>query len=124
MKSSSDRGITSLLSSISGSSRIIILLLFGLALIIIGGIGGSGGSTDVDEEERLSEVCSMMDGVGECHVMITYSATDPSRVYGVLVLCDGAEQVSVREKIICAISSLYGIGANRVEIQKINRKNE
>ena len=65
-------------------------------------------------------MCSLIDGVGECRVMITYYPDDESRVYAVLVLCDGAESVYVREKITSTLCSLYGIGAHRVKICRLN----
>ena len=49
--------------------------------------------------------------------MITYSGD--GEVYAVAVLCDGAESALVRERLTSLVCSLFGVGANRVEILKI-----
>lgn len=99
-----------------------ILLAVGVLLILLGGISSTDKVAEVAGiEERAAEMCSLMDGVGECRVMMTFDPEDDSRVYAVFVLCDGAESVSVRERITSLFCSLYGIGAHRVEIQKLNK---
>ena len=93
----------------------LALLLFMLALILPSGAEGES----LDEEERLCSVVSRVSGVGECEVMINY--TDDGEVYGVIILCDGAENVYVRERILDLLTSLYGIRANRISILKIQK---
>ncbi|MBO7197060.1 MAG: hypothetical protein J6V80_07065, partial [Clostridia bacterium] len=69
-----------------------------------------------------AQMCSLIEGVGECRVMITYDPDSrEERVYAVLVLCEGADSASVRERITSSLSSVYGIGSHRIEIQKLNR---
>ena len=96
------------------------ILIIGIVLILLGGIGGDKATEKTqDTEDRAAEMCSLMDGVGECRVMMTYYPEE-ERVYAVLVLCEGADSVVVREKITSLFCSLYGIGSHRVEIQKLN----
>lgn len=95
------------------------ILLIGLLLLMLSGIGGDGAEPMADLESRAAEICSLMDGVGECRVMITYDPVDSDRVYAVLVLCEGAESVAVRSKITSTFCSLYGIGAHRVEVGRL-----
>ena len=95
------------------------ILLVGILLLLLGGLGGERAEPTADLESRAAEMCSLMDGVGECRVMITYHPDDPDRVYAVLVLCEGAESVSVRSRITSLFCSLYGIGAHRVEIDRL-----
>ncbi len=64
-------------------------------------------------------MCSMIDGVGECRVMINYGDNE---VTAVLILCEGAESVKVRRDLTEAVCSFYGIGANRVEIFSLNEE--
>ena len=101
---------------------LVSLMILGLILILIGN-NSAADTTPVTqtEEMRVSEMCAMMDGVGECRVMMTYRP-DSQQVYAVLVLCDGAESVAVRERITSLFTSLYGIGSHRVEIEKINKE--
>lgn len=71
-------------------------------------------------EARLADMCSEIDGVGECRVMITYSE-DGESVYAVAVLCDGGDSVAVRERITELMVSLFGIGSNRISVLKIKK---
>ena len=123
MKLKSDRAFFDFLSGSGSAVRIGLVLILGLALILIGGLGGKANekSPDTNIEERTAEMCSLMEGVGECRVMITYSDAEKGEVYAVLILCEGADLPSVRERITSACTSLYGIGSHRVEIQKLNK---
>ncbi len=101
---------------------LIALLALGLALILLSGLGSADGKVETaGTEQRAAEMCSLMEGVGECRVMMTFYPEDDSRVYAVLVLCDGADSLAVRDRITSLFCSLYGIGAHRVEIQKLNK---
>lgn len=100
------------------SFKIGILLLLGLLLILLSGVGTEKKVETVTEEDRVAKMCAMIEGVGECRVMMTYKS-DENEVYAVLVLCDGGDSVTVREKITSLFCSLYGIGSNRVEIQRL-----
>ena len=100
------------------SLKIGLLLLLGLALILLSGLFGEKSSDPPGEEERVAEMCSLIEGVGECRVMMTYK-DGSEEVYAVLVLCDGGDSAFVREKITSLFCSLYGIGAHRVEIQRL-----
>lgn len=99
-----------------------ILIIGILLLLLSGGMGDGNAAEDLPAaEDRVAEICSLMDGVGECRVLMTYDPDRPERVYAVLVLCEGADSVSVRRDITALFCSLYGIGANRVEIGKLNK---
>ncbi len=116
------KGFREFLSADGKGMKLALVILLGLTLILIGSFENSSSALKESEkstEERLAETCSMMEGVGECHVTLSYSSDD--RVYAVLVLCDGAESPQVRERITDVFRSLYGIGSNRVEIQKLNK---
>ena len=119
----SDKSFLDFLSTGNSAVKIGAVLLLGVLLIFIGSFGGSkkADDTPADTEERTAEMCSLMEGVGECRVMITYSDANKNEVYAVLILCEGADSAIVRERIISACTSLYGIGSNRVEIQKLSK---
>ena len=90
----------------------LLLPILALSLLLMVGAGGKDAApTDLDE--RTAELCSQVSGVGECRVMITYRDDE---VFAVAVLCDGADNIEVRKNLTSLISSLYGIGAHRVEI--------
>ena len=90
----------------------LLLPILALSLLLL---GGTGQKTEApkDLEEKTAELCSQVSGVGECRVMITYRDDE---VFAVAVLCDGADNIEVKHNLTSLISSLYGIGAHRVEI--------
>lgn len=96
--------------------------MLGVLLILIG-----SNKTEVAEkatsatEIGIEELCSMTEGVGECRVHITYREGGEESVYAVAIICEGADSVAVRERLTSLICSLYGIGANRVEILKMKK---
>ncbi len=104
----------------TGAVKLLLPLIIGVLLIVFSGIGSSEKPI-ATEEERTAELCSLVDGVGDCRVMITYRETEgEEQVYAVAVLCDGAESVQVRSELTELICSLYGIGANRVKVLHLN----
>ena len=94
------------------ASPMMLLPILALSLLLL---GGTGQKTEApkDLEEKTAELCSQVSGVGECRVMITYRDDE---VFAVAVLCDGADNIEVKHNLTSLISSLYGIGAHRVEI--------
>ena len=74
--------------------------------------------TKESPEEELTEICSSLSGVGRCRAVICYG--EGGSVSAVAVLCEGADSVFVRERITELITSLYGIGANRIAVLKID----
>ena len=119
-----DNKIREFLSADSSAVKLAGVMLLGLALILLGSLTTRSDKTTLPvqqtDDERMAEICSQMEGVGECRVFMTYSS-DGEDVFAALVLCDGADSVLVREKITSLFTSLYGIGSHRVEIQRLNK---
>ena len=91
---------------------VILVLLFALLFF---GEGGNGENPASDNAEaRLEELCSGIEDVGQCRVMVTYKNGE---VFAVAVICEGAEDPVVKQRICDLISSIYGIGYNRVTVQ-------
>ena len=115
-----DKRITRIFENKGKALQIAFIAVLALILILIGSVGGENKEeTGENLESKVAQMCSMTEGVGDCSVMITY--TSEGEVYAVAVLCDGAESVVVREKITSLMCSLFGVGANRVEILKIKK---
>ena len=119
-----DKGFFKHLKEKRDLGRIILILAVGLLLIIIG--SGSGGESETVEtgiEERLAAVCSDVDGVGECYVLVYYSPvksrSEEPTVESVIVVCEGADSVDVRLRLTEMISAFFGIGTNRVRVEKM-----
>ena len=125
-KLKSDKGFLGFLSADSGAAKLVGLMIIGLILILIGSFGtrmSAKSEQTVTAEERVAQMCSNMEGVGECRVMMTFTPDgDGDEVYAVLVLCEGADSVIVRERITSLFTSIYGIGSHRVEIQRLSSK--
>lgn len=98
--------------------KVFLIAAVGIVMIIMGSIVGGRNETRA-EEEKIEELCAMMEGVGECRVAVTYSSEGDS-VYAVAVLCRGAESAEVRARVTELVCSLYGIGANRVSVMKLS----
>lgn len=117
MKLKSGKSLSEFFSFSEKNIKIGIVIILGMALILIGSFGTEEKKTTVSEEDKIAEICSMMDGVGKCRAMITYRGSEKEKeVFAVLILCEGADSTSVRSELTEAICAIYGIGANRVEI--------
>ena len=113
----SDKSFREFLRSGSSFAVIITVLLLGVFLIIFSSF--TQGSEEKSEEEELAQICSSIEGVGRCRTVITYEEKN-KEVFAVAVLCEGADSIYVRERVTKLVTSLYGVGANRVAVLKIN----
>ena len=124
MEVKKDKSFIEYLASLPLGTKVSIAVAM-IAVLLAVGVGGDGGGNNSKDNrnrysvEELGELCSEIEGVGECRVMIHYEAD--GAVYSVAVVCEGAESDSVREKIVELISSLYGIGAHRISVLKISK---
>lgn len=100
---------------------VLILLCVAVALIVIGSAGGS--DTDDSYEARVADICNSIEGVGRCRVLIYYGEPttrySEKKVEGIVVVCEGAGSIEVRRRLTEALSSFFGIGSNRVIIEKM-----
>jgi hypothetical protein len=105
-----------------GYKRILILVLAVALLISAGLIGREATEGDTPsaptDEEKLSEICSQIEGVGRCRVTLVYPKD--GEVYSAAVVCDGADDTRVRARLTDILTTLLGIGSNRISILKFN----
>ena len=116
LKLKSDKSISEFLKGIV-TPKIALIIGLGLLILIFAGLP----SFDTEEPEPLDEItaiCSSVGGVGRCRVITTTDSDGD--IAAVAVLCDGADSVEVRNRLCRLISSLYGIGYNRISILKIS----
>lgn len=82
-------------------------------------------STDASLEDRVAELCKSIDGVGKCKVLIYYkeqsSKYDTQKVESIVVVCEGGDSVEIRRCLTEMLSSFFGIGTNRVRIEKMKK---
>ena len=117
--SSSEGSLREFISSLGSAPRIVAVLILGAVLLIFGSIN-LGEDKKMGEEDRIAEMCSMTEGVGECRAVVTYSE-DGERVYAVALFCEGADSVEVRKRLTETVCSLYGIGAHRVSVIRLSK---
>ena len=102
---------------------VAVILALGLILLFLGGRSDKSEEiTDVSLEDRIAAACSAVEGVGECKVYVYLSAEDEdATVESVIVICEGADSVDVRLRLTEMLSSFFGIGRNRVRVEKLNK---
>lgn len=91
-----------------------LILLLGVLLMLI---PTESAEKPRDEESRVSELCSGVNGVGRCSVVLNLQ---DGSVVSAAVLCDGADSPAVVSDLKELISSLYGIGYNRISVLKLS----
>lgn len=134
--------ITALLKN-EKAVKIFVLLGFAIIIIIfLSEIFNNSSKAEVQNdintsdyinslEERLEGILSEIDGVGEIHVMITMESSEESiysakeanitttimpKIRGVIVICDGAENIVIKQKVSEAISRVFGIGLTHISV--------
>ena len=121
---------------------IAVLIIMGIFLIFLSSSGEEETSKTTDDitlgeykkalEEELSSLCSKIDGVGKCHVTVTFERGEqnsykgntlveskPPRILGVTVVCRGGDSDRVKSEITDVMISLFDIGSNRVAVLKL-----
>lgn len=87
----------------------LLILVLGVILMLLP--TGSAKSEEAEGNERIQQMLSSVEGVGEAQVIISDN--------GVVVVCRGAENATVRLDIIRAISAYTGFGSDRITILKL-----
>ena len=87
----------------------LLILVLGVSLMLLP--TGSAKSEEAECNERIQQMLSSVEGVGEAQVIISDN--------GVVVVCRGAENAAVRLDIIRAISAYTGFGSDRITILKL-----
>ncbi len=102
---------------------IVAAIIIATALIIyssVDGIKNNDANTSqmvMDEEEtRLASILSGIEGVGQVQTMIT---REDGTITGVLVIAEGAEDISVMLKLLSATSTVMGVDKKVVEIYQM-----
>ena len=96
----------------------LLLLLVALLLSLVeSSIGDRGEKDEPTEAEELTALLASLEGVGACEVYIRYG--EGNAVDGVVILCEGAERVQTRERVILLVSTLFHIGTNRIRVEKL-----
>lgn len=102
----------------------LILLLVGILLVVIAiptksgteekSVGASKEWSTSETEQRLENILSQMQGIGEVHVMITYR--QENEVEGVVVVAEGGEQGVIVQKITEVVRALFDVDSHKIKV--------
>lgn len=102
----------------------LILLLVGILLVVIAiptksgteekGVVDSKNWSTSETEQRLENILSQMQGIGEVHVMITYK--QENEVEGVVVVAEGGEQGVIVQKITEVVRALFDVDSHKIKV--------
>ncbi len=92
----------------------LIVLLVAVVLVFFGGRGESGGAAaKTQTEQRLAALLGRMDGIGEAEVMVN---EEGGTITGVVVVCEGADSILVRNDILNAVATALDIDRSIIAI--------
>ena len=100
-----------LLSAIKRYQAPLLVLLLGLLLMLFPSGENRRSDPAAEDRESLAGLLSCTRVVGESHVLLSEN--------GVVVVCAGAENASVRLDIIRAVGSYTGFSSDRITILKL-----
>ncbi len=90
---------------------LLLALAAACLLLLFAPESGGGGATDT--EARMERVLQKIDGAGEVRVMVTETDGGYS---GVLVVCEGARDLSVRLTVQNAVHTLLNIDNQKINV--------
>ncbi len=114
-KSASENTFMSFIKKNKTALIFILILLIGVLLLCLP--RGEESEKTQNEEERVALLCSGIEGVGECSVLLNIKEGE---VASAAILCEGADSSEVEANIKKLISSLYGIGYNKITVLKLS----
>lgn len=100
-------------------SALILALILAAALInsFFSEESAYGGELKSAEELQLMRILSRIEGVGDADVMITQ---DEQGVAGVVIVCEGADNIMVRSDVLNAVSTAFNIDKNNIAVYAMN----
>lgn len=96
---------------------VLLIVLIGAAAIMFGSkVKTTSASVTVERttnELKLMNILSGIDGVGNADVMIT---EEDQKIVGVIVVCEGAQSISVKNDIINAVKTVFNVEKSNIAI--------
>ena len=87
------------------------------------GINGGNGEYDyyTDVVAELEHKLSQIDGVGDVSVLVYWPERDEEDAAGyipegVIIICDGGDDIAVKMKLINAVAAYFGISENKINV--------
>ncbi len=110
-------GFLAFLGERKNAGWLVLTVLALLTVVVITVLGAEGGDATDSLSLEVEGLCSSVEGVGECRVMLSFG--DGGEVLAVAVICEGGDSVGVRYRLTELLSSLYGISTHRICIEKL-----
>ena len=89
---------------------VLLIVLIAAAAVMFGSkVKTTSASVTVERtsnEIKLMNILSGIDGVGKADVMIT---EEDQKIVGVIVVCEGAQNLSVKNDIINAVKTVFNV---------------
>lgn len=116
------------LSYVNDNKKIIIVVV--LIIVLVGTIyflnkqseesaaSSVSSVSQTQTEIKLTEILSSISGVGATEVMITESE---EQILGVIIVCEGADNIMTRNNILNAVSTALCIDKNIIAIYAMNK---
>lgn len=111
------------LDFVKENRKLIVVIV--LIIVLVGTIYFMGKATDEESgtalsaegksttEVKLTAILSAIDGVGATDVMITQTEEE---ITGVVIVCEGADRIMVRNDILNAVSTALNINKSIIAI--------
>jgi len=114
------------ISLAAGFGIIMLILLSELFSFSSSNVGSRNtATTEIDPaaysaelEERLAVLISEIQGVGKVSVMLTLESLDTSvpRVRGAAIVCEGSDDIFIKQRVLETASKVLGITTARVSV--------
>jgi hypothetical protein len=110
----------------ANKSILIIIALIGaliITVLLINEYNLTNSSTttskvnQTENEIKLESILSCMEGVGQTQILIN---EDESGINGVIIVCEGANNIMTRNNILNAVSTALNIEKNIIAIYAMN----
>ena len=120
--STKQSGFFKKLKGIKNLQIIVVIFIIAIALIIYSTVMTKNDAKQVEttsssvmtqDEQRLSAMLSNIVGAGKVDTMIT---VNNGKITGVLVVADGADDITVRLRLIDATATALGVSRNIVNV--------
>lgn len=114
-------GLKQLIEAFKTARRTEIILIIAAicALLYCLMDGSAQGRIATDEEKRIQNILSRIEGAGKVHVML--STDEAGSHQGAIIAAGGAEEIAVRLELQQAMHTLTGLELERIEVVKSKR---
>ncbi len=102
------------------NKKYIILLVLGMVLLIMPGIMDNSFTVDNNCEKEFISVMQNAKGVGKIEIMT--GRTENGEISGVVIVAQGAENISIRKQIADAACAAFDVQPHKIQIFSYNRE--